>query len=184
MCAFTPATIPASTFNGGTITTPLAISPTDDGTISLDVGAPADMGASVFKCRIRGSQTLLDVGNLGGITTTKYSLDLSVARSRLTVGTGTVELDAFDVAGNQSQVLLVTQGRANFYDADSNIEVAALPAGLLIAGSHAAPADGALVAGDIVLWFDQTNGVGATKLMAKCKSADGTVKTATVATLT
>jgi hypothetical protein len=46
--------------------------------------------------------------------------------------------------------------------------------------AHAAPADGDLTAGELALWFDQTDGVGNTKLMAKAKSADGTVKTASI----
>lgn len=45
---------------------------------------------------------------------------------------------------------------------------------------HSAIADGDLGPGDCVIWFDQTNGVGNTKLMVKGKSADGTVKTATI----
>lgn len=53
-----------------------------------------------------------------------------------------------------------------------------------VIGTVAAPADVALSASQVALWFDDTNGVGNTKLMAKGKSADGTVKTATVAVLT
>jgi len=49
--------------------------------------------------------------------------------------------------------------------------------------AHAAPADGDLANGECALWFDQTDGIGNTKLMAKGKSADGTVKSATVAVL-
>jgi hypothetical protein len=45
--------------------------------------------------------------------------------------------------------------------------------------THAAPADASLSAGDLALWFDQTN--GAAKLMVKGKSANGTVVTAAVA---
>ena len=41
------------------------------------------------------------------------------------------------------------------------------------------PADGDLVAGQLALWFDDTN--GAAKLMVKAKQADGTVKTAAIA---
>jgi len=58
--------------------------------------------------------------------------------------------------------------------------VVVYPTGHLVITSHAAPADGDLSAGDCALWFDQTNGAGNTKLMVKGKSADGTVKTATI----
>ncbi len=43
----------------------------------------------------------------------------------------------------------------------------------------AAPADAELVAGEMALWFDATNGAG--KLMVKAKTANGTVATAAMA---
>jgi hypothetical protein len=51
--------------------------------------------------------------------------------------------------------------------------------GIVADGPHAAPADNALAGGKWTLWFDQTN--GASKLMVKAKSADGTVVTAAIA---
>jgi hypothetical protein len=44
--------------------------------------------------------------------------------------------------------------------------------------THTAPADGTLAAGDLIMWFDQTN--GASKAMFKGKSANGTVVTGSV----
>lgn len=80
-------------------------------------------------------------------------------------------------ANNTVAAPLVVLGKTagSFYNV-----IAAVIEGLLIAGTHAAPADGDLIGGECVLWFDQTNGVGNTKLMLKGKSADGTVKTATI----
>jgi hypothetical protein len=46
-------------------------------------------------------------------------------------------------------------------------------------GVTTVPADDALVASELLLWFDDTN--GAAKLKVKAKQADGTVKTASVA---
>lgn len=43
---------------------------------------------------------------------------------------------------------------------------------------NSAPADAELSAGEVMLWFDSTN--GASKLMVKAKQADGTVKTANI----
>jgi hypothetical protein len=43
---------------------------------------------------------------------------------------------------------------------------------------NAAPADGSLAAGDLVMWFDKTN--GAAKAMFKGKTANGTVVTGSV----
>jgi len=51
--------------------------------------------------------------------------------------------------------------------------------GYMVIAQHAAPADGDLAAGELALWFDQTNGAG--KLMIKAKTANGTVATAAVA---
>jgi hypothetical protein len=44
---------------------------------------------------------------------------------------------------------------------------------------HSAPADGSVSAGQMFIWFDQTN--GAAKLMVKAKQADGTVRTGSLA---
>jgi hypothetical protein len=48
----------------------------------------------------------------------------------------------------------------------------------LFINKNAAPADGELVAGQLALWFDSTNGAG--KLMVKAKTANGTVVTGSV----
>jgi hypothetical protein len=48
-----------------------------------------------------------------------------------------------------------------------------------IIAAHSAPASGDLSAGEMAIWFDQTN--GAAKLMVKAKQQDGTVKTASLA---
>jgi hypothetical protein len=45
--------------------------------------------------------------------------------------------------------------------------------------THSAPADGDVATGEAMLWFDQTN--GASKLMVKGKSANGTVVAAAIA---
>jgi hypothetical protein len=45
--------------------------------------------------------------------------------------------------------------------------------GYIVIQAHAAPADGDLAAGDMAIWFDQTNGAG--KLKIKAKTANGTV---------
>ena len=47
--------------------------------------------------------------------------------------------------------------------------------GAFITAVHAAPADVDLAAGEMAVWFDQTN--GAARMMVKAKQADGTVRT-------
>ncbi len=58
----------------------------------------------------------------------------------------------------------------------------AWPAAIYVTGVrtnlNAAPADGTLAAGDLVMWFDKTNGAG--KAMFKGKTANGTVVTGSV----
>src|ERR1035437_2734899 len=51
---------------------------------------------------------------------------------------------------------------------------AIVASGALFTSANAAPADGALVAGQVAIWYDDTSGAG--KLMFKAKQADGTVK--------
>jgi hypothetical protein len=72
---------------------------------------------------------------------------------------------------------------ASWRDVNGNVVGGVLRLGGLMVAAHAAPADGDLANGECALWFDQTDGIGNTKLMAKGKSADGTVKSATVAVL-
>lgn len=50
--------------------------------------------------------------------------------------------------------------------------------GLLVVSGRAAPADSALLAAQASIWYDSTN--GASKLMVKAKSANGTVVTGAV----
>lgn len=54
--------------------------------------------------------------------------------------------------------------------------------GQVFIAANAAPADGDLAAGQMAIWFDDTN--GAAKLMIKAKQADGTVKTGSVDVIT
>lgn len=50
--------------------------------------------------------------------------------------------------------------------------------GAILTASNSAPADNALLAGEMAIWFDDTN--GASKLMIKAKQANGTVKTGSI----
>lgn len=92
--------------------------------------------------------------------------------------------EIFDDGGNGVQV--TSTGKVVLSPApgeDTALDAAAgyskLRGGVAIR-NHSAPADGDIATGELFLWFDQTNGVGNTKLMVKGKSADGTVKTAAI----
>ena len=64
-------------------------------------------------------------------------------------------------------------------DASNNPMARISKAGAFITKSNAAPADADLAAGEMAIWFDQTN--GAAKLMVKSKEAGGTVRTGQLA---
>lgn len=160
-------------FNGGTITNPLTI----------DVGALATAGG-------------LEITGTSGANVKRLGVDFLHTLLSLT-GDGVLTLESDDTLG------VSMNGTSN---SGSTLSVANLPSGdgvsigsdgisATIGGATllqaltgtgirfhyiAAPADGTLQAGDCALWFDQTNGVGNTKLMVKGKSADGTVKTASI----
>ena len=72
-----------------------------------------------------------------------------------------------------------TAGTGGFFFNDGNFNRVVLNDQLFMLRINAAPADGSLVANQLSLWFDSTN--GAAKLMVKAKQADGTVKTASIA---
>ncbi len=64
-------------------------------------------------------------------------------------------------------------------DSPSNFLAGFHSGGALVTAAHAAPADGDLAAGQLAIWFDQTD--GAAKLMIKAKTANGTVAVGEVA---
>lgn len=64
-------------------------------------------------------------------------------------------------------------------DSTGAVHTFVLRTGHLGYNAHAAPADAELAAGELSLWFDQTN--GAAKFMVKAKQADGTVRTGSLA---
>lgn len=116
--------------------------------------------------------------------------------SNMGTGTGVViggtdvgnAVGAFVVgAGHPAYVnALVARGKATqsepimrIEDSGGNLLSGFSKGGYFVTEKHAAPADGDLTAGQMVVWFDQTN--GAAKMMVKAKQADGTVKTGSLA---
>lgn len=76
-------------------------------------------------------------------------------------------------------IVTLDVGIANVHIEGSAGAFRLLRTGHAVITNHAAPADGELVAGELALWFDQTN--GAAKLKLKGKSANGTVVVGEVA---
>jgi hypothetical protein len=75
----------------------------------------------------------------------------------------------------------LTAGGPTTVSADTDIShiSGAADGGFILSAFNVVPPDPKLVAGDVALWLDKTN--GACKLMVKAKQADGTVKTAAIA---
>lgn len=144
-------------------------------------------------------------GNFNGGTITR---ELTVDRSGDTSGGNLLELTAENAtagsgidlfvdaygdlsitgkAGNSAAVTVQTdpttgQGSlasagVSFLDS-AGVTLASLDARGVGINVHAAPADASLLNGECVVWFDDTN--GASKLMIKAKSANGTVVTGSV----
>jgi hypothetical protein len=88
-------------------------------------------------------------------------------------GAGSVALEV-DTAGVDSTDLIQAYGNVNF-----DLVFRLMQSGAVVIAQHSAPDDGALSAGDMALWFDQTD--GAAKLKIKGKSANGTVVSGEVA---
>jgi hypothetical protein len=98
------------------------------------------------------------------------------------VGAGPQEVDIQQSDAGGGSIVLHTQAGLTVNKGGVRLQTAGATnsgLGFVADGPHAAPAAGALASGEWTLWFDQTN--GASKLMVKAKSADGTVVTAAVA---
>lgn len=157
--------ISGGSFSGGTITGTLAVEPTAAAGLlanCLEVTPPTGYTGSVFQVDDPNFDTVFAVTADAGSSAT-VSVEPQVDQIGLLVSPqvdlthDVVRLNARTVPG-----IALNQNGA-----------------FRIVGSHAAPADGDVNAGDMYLWFDQTN--GAAKLMVKAKSANGTVVAGSVA---
>lgn len=206
MCAFSPATIPAGTFNGGTVTDPLVVDSSSTSATALTVDS-GGASAPIASLRKSNGDPIFYVhpGTTfpGGVAPTLYvnRTDVSIALGAgngFNVGgtggntnlfvdsTGAVQIQP-PPGSTDTPLSIKTEGNSGALEVDrfgaSTFGFLARFYGALIAALNTVPADGTLAAGECALWFDATNGVGNTKLMCKGKSLDGTVKTATVAVL-
>lgn len=100
-----------------------------------------------------------------------YSGQLFVA---LAANTGSTPVDG-STWNILALITVAALGTAGAVLADGTVPFTGAP----IIRVNAAPADGALAAGDMAIWYDDTNGAG--KFMVKAKQADGTVKTGSFA---
>lgn len=126
-----------------------------DGSITLSLN-----GVSVFAITHETLGQVCKVSTVGGQNVIEVNPRTDV-----------IPLDINSFGGVQPAIRYL--GAPNF-----NGEFLVLQGGAVVIGQGTAPADGELVAGQVALWFDDTD--GAAKLMLKGKQADGTVKTGSV----
>ena len=151
-------------FNGGTITQPLVINTADVNDTPLTVNGKTGQVAPYLLI----NDDPIDLAPV-------YSADGDNGHTFITAANNSIMLSIAAAAGFTGE----------FFDFSSNVNpfptwLRVNKGGFLGIQTHAAPADGDVATGEVMLWFDQTNGAGNTKLMLKGKSADGTVKTASI----
>lgn len=155
---------------GGTYPNP-TVDLASGGTIAGALAVTSDASTAFRVRNAAATADFVSVNTLAGSLT--ISAAPATGRSSLTLDTGVFTFK--DELGN-----FVLDIESGYVSLGKNGTVAVTPNNYLAIGEHAAPADGEIDPGMCALWFDQTNGVGATKLMLKGKSADGTVKTASI----
>jgi hypothetical protein len=160
--------VPASSHGGGTF---------DGGTITQPLDVRATNNSPYIRMRTAGTTygaTLLSTET----SDTSQHVTLAAAGAGTLIASGgaaaATDIAAFLSAnpGQSVDILSITNsGGSEQSGFNKN--------GYFYTNRHTAPADAELAAGQLLLWFDQTN--GAAKLMAKGKTADGTVVAASVA---
>ncbi len=164
---------------GGTIELPLTLTGTDPTKAVLTVEGAPGQATDVFQVRASHAGTIV----LGATPVPEFYGPFAeiVVNDGLTIEAvpGDDTLPALAVYPQVARTKDALQVQNNL----GAILARILAGGAVVTAQHAAPADADLAAGECAVWFDQTNGAGNTKLMCKGKSADGTVKTATLATL-
>lgn len=156
------------TLNGATTILPAAA------TTGLTITHPSGDGTHILD--LTGVHTTLTLDCDGGFV---YSSDDVPTFDVVGVGTRASLSVKGQVAGN-ADCYMASNGGFSMYDHNTADFIAQLALTMFSFHYNSAPADGDLNPGDCALWFDSTNGVGNTKLMVKGKSADGTVKTASL----
>jgi len=161
-------------FNGGTITSPLEIDfhgNTQSGPLYINnVDDPNASSSFQVNCEpvASGAPVFVQLFDTNGS-------EILLTENTAGVG-GLANLFMAVAAGQTEPFLLGWVGGTEHFRVSAAGDV--IGSGFVSTALHAAPADAALSAGQAALWFDQTN--GASKLMVKAKSANGTVVTGSV----
>jgi len=169
-------------FNGGTITGDLTVNPTNNTTAPLikataPAGFEANSSGELLQVFCEDGTAAIDIDTYGDFTFKSPTGEgtgalrvLSTDNSLRSVSLSTTS-GVFVASSGGAIQLVADNGTTRLFYTDATMGI--------LTSVHAAPADGSLNAGECALWFDQTN--GASKLMVKGKSANGTVVTAAIA---
>lgn len=173
-----------------------------------DIPDPLELGAAVFADYVAAGTGLFGGPAQNGAVRVPYgnglwarneaddgdvrliALEDNINRVQGTGATGRVDILP-DLNGD-SKIEIRADGHMAVVDADGNawldyssgyitlgVGLTVVPSGHLLIQKFAAPADGDINNGNVSLWFDRTN--GASKLMIKGKSQNGTVVSGEVA---
>lgn len=168
------------------LTPPVTITGTDPATVPLSVdGANGQVGDVFYAVTFGGDG--LEVQNDGSVRVLSASspLELRNQTQQLLIVNPLGGIVAHLRAATEIGILLTAAAAQSRniieLDSDAGDIIARFDKdGRLGVAVPTAPADGDVLTGEGMLWFDRTNGAGNTKLMVKGKSADGTVKTASI----
>lgn len=167
----TDAAMGGGSFNGGTITDPLTIE--DAGTNGLRVKLADDEDSGV-KAEV--------VDNDGVVDAAVRVLGKNGGTGQISVSGQTENGESATLNDYGGLALFTADGRKGIeaWDGPGNVlRFGLLPtAGQVVIGVTTVPPDGDLSAGQVALWFDDTDGTA--KLRIKGKSANGTVVTGAV----
>src|SRR6266536_1307700 len=139
---------------GASVAAPLTLTSPAPGTPTLHLISAAGEAGDVFLVEDNAGVNLFELDAVGDVL--------------FQSGSGSCDFLIQSQAGSNNHDFHTTNGYT-FNKASVRVAGITTNGGLLTA-LHAAPADAELSNGDCVLWFDQTNGVGNTKLMVKAKS--------------
>jgi hypothetical protein len=168
-----------ATFDGGTITQPLTIArPSTAAADGLNLTVAGEPNARI-NAGVAGSGAGPSAGLASfvmvadGTQLASLALEDQDSNGFLHLRSdGTVFIAPHSAAADGSTTLEVT-------DQNEDDRFVVFADGTMVISKNAATADGNLSAGQMAIWFDQTN--GAAKLMVKGKSANGTVVAGAIA---
>jgi hypothetical protein len=166
---------------GHAITGAVSVATTDTDATPFTITSPDEQDADLVSVLGENSVWILNINNRGETFLAAYDGTFVNPVGYLSLGSA-AELSTSLTDGTVTQSVLLgdVDVRIKAHDGVQSATVARfMPEGIVLRGVHAAPPDNTLAAGELALWFEQTDGAG--KLKLKGKTANGTVVTGEVA---